>query len=485
MDRESPSKIRSAVPAYLMTSEEDPYPSLSDFHDYEPQLEFDDSELHQPVDEDGVELVGSDIDDFILDSPISDGPFMDGTYTIEENFEEALGSVSMIPEAVQEHREASLTYDKDFSDVARYGIVDVVGDDTYGRKVIVVSACRLPSNKVLDQNRFLRYLMYTLDQFVEEDYSLVYFHYGLNSQNKPSFRWLLQAYKAFDRKYKKNLKALYLVHPTKFIKVIWQLFKPFISIKFGEKMMYVNHLSELNNHLHLNQVCIPSPVLSHDTQLLLKSSKSNSNVADSVAPPIETQQFGVTLQHIKEHNGGQVIPPVVQQCVQFLSQPDALETEGLFRRSASVALVREVQFRINTGEVIDFEKEFPGDYHLAAVILKTFLRELKEPLMTFELFDEIVRFQRLDKDERTIMVNTMILEKLPEDNYTVLKYLTQFLAKVQDRSDMNKMTSFNLAVVFGPNLVWSQNHQMSLSAIGPINALTEYIFSHHDEIFIL
>lgn len=103
-----------------------------------------------------VELVGSDIDDFILDSPISDGPFMDGTYTIEENFEEALGSVSMIPEAVQEHREASLTYDKDFSDVARYGIVDVVGDDTYGRKVIVVSACRLPSNKVLDQNRFLR-----------------------------------------------------------------------------------------------------------------------------------------------------------------------------------------------------------------------------------------------------------------------------------------------------------------------------------------
>ena len=24
---------------------EDPYPSLSDFHDYEPQLEFDDAEL--------------------------------------------------------------------------------------------------------------------------------------------------------------------------------------------------------------------------------------------------------------------------------------------------------------------------------------------------------------------------------------------------------------------------------------------------------
>ena len=72
----------------------------------------------------------------------------------------------------------------------------------------------------------------------------------------------------------------------------------------------------------------------------------------------------------------------------------ALETEGLFRRSASVALVRDVQSRINRGETIDFQREFPGDYHLAAVTLKTFLRELKEPLMTFDLFDDIINFQR-------------------------------------------------------------------------------------------
>jgi len=67
--------------------------------------------------------------------------------------------------------------------------------------------------------------MYTLDKFVEEDYSLVYFHYGLTSKNKPPLSWLWQAYRAFDRKYKKNLKALYLVHPTNFIRVIWQIFR--------------------------------------------------------------------------------------------------------------------------------------------------------------------------------------------------------------------------------------------------------------------
>lgn len=34
---------------YVVNESEDPYPSLSDFHDYEPNLEFDDTELQQPV----------------------------------------------------------------------------------------------------------------------------------------------------------------------------------------------------------------------------------------------------------------------------------------------------------------------------------------------------------------------------------------------------------------------------------------------------
>lgn len=45
-----------------------------------------------------------------------------------------------------------------------------------------------------------RYLKHTLDQYVESDYTIVYFHYGLNSQNKPSLSWLQSTYKEFDRR---------------------------------------------------------------------------------------------------------------------------------------------------------------------------------------------------------------------------------------------------------------------------------------------
>lgn len=108
---------------------------------------------------------------------------------------------------------------------------------------------------------FYRYLMFTLDRYVEQDYSVVYFHYGLTSKNKPSLSWLWKAYKAFDRKYKKNLKALYLVHPTNFIRIVWQMLRPAISVKFGKKVMYVNYLHELQQYLDLDKLCIPSAVL--------------------------------------------------------------------------------------------------------------------------------------------------------------------------------------------------------------------------------
>jgi len=72
---------------------EDPYPSLSDFHDYEPQLEFDDAELmdrkeeeefEEEYEENGIPLAASvSSGKDYLESPMSDG-------TIEEDFEEAL-----------------------------------------------------------------------------------------------------------------------------------------------------------------------------------------------------------------------------------------------------------------------------------------------------------------------------------------------------------------------------------------------------------
>ena len=61
-------------------------------------------------------------------------------------------------------------------------------------------------------------------------------------------------------RYKKNLKKLYIVHPTNFIRIVMILFKPFISYKFGRKVTYINRLAELKPVLYLDQIDIPDEV---------------------------------------------------------------------------------------------------------------------------------------------------------------------------------------------------------------------------------
>lgn len=60
-----------------------------------------------------------------------------------------------------------------------------------------------------------------------------------------------------------------------------------------------------------------------------------------------------------------------------------------------------------------------------------------------------------------------------------------FNLQVMERSDLNKMNAQNLAVVFGPNLVWSEIVSMSLAAIGPINMFTQFLLIHHNDIFMI
>uniref|UniRef100_A0A3Q1GZ58 Rho GTPase activating protein 1 n=1 Tax=Acanthochromis polyacanthus TaxID=80966 RepID=A0A3Q1GZ58_9TELE len=374
-----------------------------------------------------------------------------------------------------------LPWDHPFYDIARHQIIEVAGDDNFGRKVIVFNACRMPPQHQLDHHKLLMYLKGTLDQYVESDYTLIYFHHGLTSENKPSLGWLRDAYREFDRKYKKNIKALYIVHPTMFIKTLLILFKPIISFKFGRKINYVSYLSELEDVVKCEQLVIPARVKEYDNKLRASlKPTSQPPMSPPRSPPLPDQVFGVPLHLccsiIQPNTLFTSAPPISQSCAVLL--PTGLEIEGIFRRSANVTLVKDVQLRYNSGGTVDFREM--EDVHLAAVILKTFLRELPEPLLTFQLYNDIVNFACIDNQ---VMAMKTLVESLPEENYASLRYLITFLAQVSANSEVNKMTNSNLAVVFGPNLLWGRDNAMSLSAIGPINNFTRTLLDQQHLVF--
>ncbi|XP_057878294.1 rho GTPase-activating protein 8, partial [Melospiza georgiana] len=132
-------------------------------------------------------------------------------------------------------------------------------------------------------------LKYTLDQYVESDYMLVYFPYGFKTLSKPPLKWLQTDCKEFE--YNIVLKVLYVVHPTNFIKILWNIFKPLISHKFGKKITYLNYLDDLGQHLKYDQLNIPQEGMWKQKGKLPPVVK-----APPPWPPLPTQQFGVSLQ---------------------------------------------------------------------------------------------------------------------------------------------------------------------------------------------
>jgi hypothetical protein len=99
-----------------------------------------------------------------------------------------------------------------------------------------------------------------MEEYVQNDYVIAYFHQGMKDNSKPSLPFLWSSYKELDRSFKKNLKQLYVVHPTTFIRMVWFFFRPIISEKFKRKIVYTSSLVELKELLGLNGLNVPDTV---------------------------------------------------------------------------------------------------------------------------------------------------------------------------------------------------------------------------------
>ncbi|XP_037081984.1 uncharacterized protein LOC119102635 isoform X2 [Pollicipes pollicipes] len=144
------------------------------------------------------------------------------------------------------------------------GYLGLEGDQA----IIVFSACYLPDRSRRDysyvmDNLFL-YVLTTLDALIAEDYVLIYLHGATQRSCMPSFGWLKRCYQMVDRRLRKNLKGLYLVHPTFWVKTIVALTRPFISSKFSRKLRFVAGLRELSQLVPMDHVCIPDRVKQYD-----------------------------------------------------------------------------------------------------------------------------------------------------------------------------------------------------------------------------
>ncbi|KAG7469535.1 hypothetical protein MATL_G00129970 [Megalops atlanticus] len=134
--------------------------------------------------------------------------------------------------------------------------------------IIVFSSCYLPENTIDNyeyvMDNLFRYIVGTLDLMVSENYIMVYLC-GMAPRNKmPAIKWLRQCYMTIDRRLRKDLKGLFIVHPTWYIKALVTIVKPFISVKFSRKLRFIHSLQELQEFIPMEHVQIPECIQEFD-----------------------------------------------------------------------------------------------------------------------------------------------------------------------------------------------------------------------------
>ncbi|KAI2466766.1 RhoGAP-domain-containing protein [Annulohypoxylon bovei var. microspora] len=166
--------------------------------------------------------------------------------------------------------------------------------------------------------------------------------------------------------------------------------------------------------------------------------------------------FGISLERLYEGSKGPV-PMVMYQCIQAVDLY-GLAVEGIYRLSGSTAHVNKLKHLFDTNEdapILDFRnpENFFHDVNSVAGLLKQFLRDLPDPLLTSEHYAGFIEAAKSDDDVVRRDSLHAIINALPDPNYATLRALTLHLHRVIEHSAVNRMNSQNLAIVFGPTLM--------------------------------
>jgi hypothetical protein len=158
------------------------------------------------------------------------------------------------------------------------------------------------------------------------------------------------------------------------------------------------------------------------------------------------------------------VPLILSRSIKFLEE-HGLHTVGLFRVPGSQKRIRQLRYEFDSGRDVCFSDDLnPTD---VAGLLKAFLRDLPEPLLTKELYSPFIATRRIEDTKMRLFALNLLCALLPPANRDTLAELLQFLQMVSAHANCmcasddvtseegcgNKMDDRNLATVIGPNIL--------------------------------
>lgn len=268
----------------------------------------------------------------------------------------------------------------------------------------------------------------------------------------------------------------------------------FYNIAFDEnlndKISNILHSVEIiQRHIHLSITAAES-LWSEEAKGGAELLKQYESPKSNAVPQESGLVFGISLDILadigppvmSDENFG--VPTFIEKAFEFIKDKGS-KTEGIFRLSGLASAVGEGKVTLNNGNEIIWKSD--DDVHVATGLIKLFLRELPEPLLTFNLLKAFQKASICKDDIVKKSLFAFLLKLLPKSYYSLLKFIFENLVYLNQKKDETKMGFSNFAIVIGPNILRPQVESNDVGTILKLNSqavgATEYLLANFNLLF--
>uniref|UniRef100_A0A672V2S6 Myosin IXB n=1 Tax=Strigops habroptila TaxID=2489341 RepID=A0A672V2S6_STRHB len=138
----------------------------------------------------------------------------------------------------------------------------------------------------------------------------------------------------------------------------------------------------------------------------------------------EPRHFGVCVSSLTSERNS--VPIVMEKLLEYVEM-HGLYTEGIYRKSGSANRMKELKQLLQADPNSVKLENYP--IHTITGVLKQWLRELPDPLMTSAQYNDFLRAVELPEKQEQLSAIYSVLEQLPQANHNTLERLIFHLVK--------------------------------------------------------
>ncbi|XP_076082054.1 uncharacterized protein LOC143052833 isoform X1 [Mytilus galloprovincialis] len=201
-----------------------------------------------------------------------------------------------------------------------------------------------------------------------------------------------------------------------------------------------------------------------------KKNKPEEQVTDTSKEP-EKAIFGVQLTLAVERNrcyDGVELPAMFRECIDYIEE-HGLSCEGIYRISGVKSKIQLLKDCYNKGLPVFLEEHEPN---IVASLLKQFLRELPEPVLTAWLMPKFEEASVLKSEKSKVERFHKLIHDLPKPNRMLLSWMIVHMTHVIERQKENKMSLQNVSIVLSPTM------QISHRVLNVLFSHAKQLFKH-------